>query len=254
MVKGIPQSQNNHHESFPENQPTPEYETTPEHQSPRSGSKVREITADVEQINHILAEELSAPNTVLALAGLKGGTHIFGLQPTEEMIQAIKDTNIALEDYGIMLSHLIDDDQELAIIVISLLGIEDTIQHNQIPGVPHFSAGTGFRGFYQWRRALNPSLAEAQADGLIPSEVDIEQYEVGILLGYPSQAIIDFEEALRHDAYDVLQASGIITEGIPYRGALPEFDFYPEHANHPEIAGYIKECRRVLVEFYAKEE
>ena len=46
---------------------------------------------------------------------------------------------------------------------------------------------------------------------------------------------------------DLLSAHPLAQE---LQGAVPEFDFYPEHANDPEIVQYVADARQILSEFY----
>ena len=50
---------------------------------------------------------------------------------------------------------------------------------------------------------------------------------------------------------------GVVCQAIPahpmaqkYHGAIPEFYFYPESANDPELATYIERAKQVLHNFY----
>ncbi|OIN93746.1 hypothetical protein COS81_03570 [candidate division WWE3 bacterium CG06_land_8_20_14_3_00_42_16] len=101
-------------------------------------------------------------------------------------------------------------------------------------------------------------LKAAQQDGLILPETIMEILEDGIELGYPDQAILDFEDCCHKGNVnrDVTVESNLLSaspQAQKYHGAVPEFDYYPEHAGDPEIVAYLQSAKATLKDFYESE-
>lgn len=102
-------------------------------------------------------------------------------------------------------------------------------------------------------RQIYEGMEAAQGEGKIPSDVDIEVVWEGLLLGYPDQAIWDFEQARRKgDMGRLVETDWLSTVPAGFnKGAHPTFSYYPEHEDDSEIQAYIQKARQVLESFYS---
>lgn len=199
------------------------------------------------------------PNVVLAIAGLKGLADAHWVMLNKERSERIKKLNDQMSLHGLKISYrknLGDGFTLESMSIYSLKGLERKTNTTKIPGVIPFDSRSGWEGFNKWDSEISKSLELAQKREEIPAEVRVGVLE-SIILGYPDQAIWDFEECLRtrrkEDMETGLAQADILSVSSyaqKYQGAIPEFLFYPEHANDPEIISYIKEAREVLKEFY----
>lgn len=109
----------------------------------------------------------------------------------------------------------------------------------------------------QKQQADLPKLLQRSLRQLIHlREHDWEVIQDGAYLGYPAQALIDWVDALRTNQRDRLVEADLVSvhpAAERYAGKVPEFDYYPEHANDPEIQTYIHQARAILKAFYESE-
>lgn len=219
-----------------------------------------EVEKRISEIYEFLGPEIGSrfinPNAVLAIAGLKGLADVHWTMLNKERAEKIEKLNEQIKLRGLKISYPKNLGNEItpkSISLYSLKGLERKTQTTKIPGIIPFDSRSGWSGFYDWDSRIGESLKLAQKRGEIPAEVRVGQLEA-VILGYPDQAIWDFEECLRKgDVQEDLRSADIISVSPyagKYGGAVPEFDFYPEHANDPEIVAYIKEARLILKNFY----
>lgn len=219
-----------------------------------------EIEKRISEIYEFLGPKIGSrfvnTNVVLAIAGLKGLADVPWVMLNKKGVERIEKLNEKIKARGLKIScpkNLGDEIIPKIISLYSLKGIERKTKTTRIPGIIPFDSLSGFKGFYEWNANFGKSLKLAQERGEIPAEVRVGELEA-IILGYPDQAIYDFEECLRKgDVQTDLQPADIVSVSPyaeKYGGAVPEFDFYPEHANDPEIVAYIKEARLILKNFY----
>lgn len=223
---------------------------------PLSGKETAEIISNLyNAAGPKIGCRLVEANVVLAIAGLKSLADISWLQLNESEQEQLKNTNEVARIYGITFYYEPTVDQ---LGIESLKGLEGKAKTTKIPGIPPFDSRQQSEGFAKWLKAVDPSLESARAAGLLPPETNLEIIYEGIRLGYPDQAILDFEEWLRSDsAYSNLDTSNMLSidpEAWKLTGNVCEFDFYPQHANDPEIVEYIKTARQILKEFYKSEQ
>ena len=133
--------------------------------------------------------------------------------------------------------------------VTNLSGFERISRRTKLLSLSPFDASSGFDGLWEWREQVEVALEHAQRDGVIPPEHLLNIYRDGIELGYPDQAIKDFADWYVTGRKKRLMESQISGVGT-YREHEPDFDFYPEHANDPEIRACIERSERILKEFY----
>lgn len=225
---------------------------------PLSGIETAELVSRVYEIlGADIGCRLIEPNIVLAMSGMKGHADMHWVRLDNKKIEELKLVNSKLEIFGLELCFpkKIEGDCEIrGITFANLKGIERKSKTTKIPGVPLFDSRTGRDGLMMWNKEIETSLAKTQKEGKISEEVNLEVILEGINLGYPDQAILDFEKCLREGKVheDLLEADIIssIPEAEKYQGAVPEFDYYPEHKDDPEIVEYIFRAKEILKEFY----
>lgn len=223
-----------------------------------SGFETAELTSKVYDIlGPELGSRLVEPNVILAISGIKGYADIAWVKLNQDEIKKFELANERLSNLGLKVVYpkRIKGDSEIRSIALeNFKGVERKTRTTKIPGVITYESSSGNTGLMNWYRNINDSLKEAQKAGKISEEVDLEILFEGIILGYPDQAILDFEKCYRtgNVRKDLLPADIISTipEAKKYPGAVPEFDYYPEHKDDPEIVEYISKARRILEEFY----
>lgn len=230
---------------------------------PLSGVETAEkISAIYELLGSKLGSRLVEPNVVLAIAGMKGLADIPWVELEREDFERLEQAEKKLADLGISVSFYSEKSKEAAekgavpvlMSLESMKGIERKTNTTKIPGVPLYDCKSGKEGLRQWGSNLVNSLETAQKDGKLPKEIEIEILFEGIMFGYPDQSIFDFEKCLREGYIqgDLSEADilSVAPEAKEYQGAVPEFDYFPEHKDNSEIVDYIKKARQILKEFY----
>ncbi|MDD3723811.1 MAG: hypothetical protein PHW92_15255 [Lutibacter sp.] len=225
---------------------------------PLSGIETAKLASKVYEIlGSELGCRLAEPNIILLIAGLKGHADIPWVKIDGSKILKLEEINTQLKNYDLEIYYpkkIKDDSKITSLTLVNLKGVEIKSKTTRIPGVPPYDRNLGREELMSWYKKVNILLGEAQKSGKIPKEVDIKILIEGIDLGYPDQAIFDFEKCLRegkiHD--DLLEADILssIPEAIKYQGAVPEFDYYPEHKDDPEIIDYVSTAKKILEEFY----
>lgn len=189
---------------------------------------------------------------VLAVAGLKGYTFLVDAKIDEQGKVEIEALNKQFEAEGLRIEVWSSND---AVNIFNLKGFAYKTRRTKIPGYLPYDYSTGFEGLRKlWREAFE-EVERLKQNREIPTEVDEGIYEQGVMLGYPDQAILDFEKCLRAGDInkdlinsDMMSASPFAEE---YGGPVPEFDYYPSSTADPEIVEYIERAKRVLKEFYS---
>lgn len=219
---------------------------------PLSGKETAEIISNLYGITGPkVGCRLVEANVVLAVAGLKSLADISWLQLDESEQEQLKNADKTAKQYGITFFYNPTVDQ---LAIGSLKGLERKTKTTKIPGVPIFDSRQQFEGFARWLKSFDSSLESAKAAGLLSTETNLEIIYEGIRLGYPDQAILDFEEWLRSNSdYSNLDTSNILSgdpNALKLSSNVCEFDFYPQHADDPGIVEYVKTARKILEEFY----
>ncbi len=202
---------------------------------------------------------LVEPSYVLAMAGLKGENYVYSIVAPAESAPKIEAANKMLESKGIRL--LISKPGfagKLAEGRFDSLRGYDHKSHRStklLPmlGVEPFNMSQGFEGFESWRSNFFERLSEVSLEGPMSHEFRQQAYAEGIMLGYPDQAIIDFDKAYKEKKVPALIDSMLLSAhpaAQRYSGAHPDFSFAYESADDPEITTYIESARRILREFY----
>jgi hypothetical protein len=225
---------------------------------PLSGIETAELASKIYEI--VEAEfgcRLIEPNIILLMSGMKGHADIPWVKLDKNKIQKLQQINSQLRNFylEIYFPKKIKDDYTITnLTFVNLKGVEKKSKATKIPGVLPYDSSSGREGLMDWYKEVNISLENAQKTGMIPKEVDIKILIEGIDLGYPDQAIIDFEKCLRvgkiHE--DLLEADiiSVVPVAEKYHGAVPEFDYYSEHKDDSGIVDYISTARKILEEFY----
>lgn len=175
-----------------------------------------EVAKIAEEIYHILGPKIGCrlveANVVLTMAGLKGFADIHDVKLDKHEIEKIKELNRIIEKSEIKLDCPME--------------ISDFSKSVQL-------------SLYNNRFRKNVQILDS----------DSQDAWVGKLLGYPMQAISDFEEFSSKELVESDIVSSI-PEAQKYDGAIPDFDYHPKHKNKPEIVNYIKKSEEILRDFY----
>lgn len=218
---------------------------------------IKEIVAIIKEIYEILGTELGGEflqsSNVLLIAGLKGSNYLYSQKLlSAEISEKIDQINSRLQAYNLEIKFIRKPtDNTIKLSTFNNYIALDKITHKtKIPGVITYESKTGLRGFRDWLDKQWESF-EKKYSKLI-AQILVE----GIALGYPDQAILDFE-----DSYEIANHHGKkmnesdIASVVPekFQGAVPDFDYYPEHQDNPGIVEYIKAAKKILSEFYQNE-
>jgi len=229
---------------------------------PRSGAEVAEL---VSKIYELAGPELGCrfvePNVVLTLAGMKGRTDIHWIPESLQLHQGFRRLEKALQADGIFMNWGFATERDTDIGITNPRGLQRAVSLSRIPGTPApetIRESMSIEELFRWHQKLIRSLKQAQKKNKIPKEVEVDILCQGIPLGYPDQAIADFEHCYRNRGdfdTDMMRADilSIHPKAQEYHGAIPEFSLYPEHKDDPRIAEYVATCREILKEFYSSE-
>ena len=204
------------------------------------------------------AARLIEPSNALAVAGLKGINYLYGFPLDKQEHDRLSSINEKIVPQGLELwinTPKGEDIENLSGTLTSLRGYAYKSLHSQkilpLVGIAPYSIDQGFEGLREWARDKDVAIMTAVEQGTLP-QIDSPYiiYE-GIDLGYPDQAIIDFVDWCKTHKptveADILSAHKLADK---YHGPVPEFDYYPESAQDPEIVEYIANARRILKDFY----
>ncbi|MBL8030052.1 MAG: hypothetical protein JNN11_02290 [Candidatus Doudnabacteria bacterium] len=210
-----------------------------------------------------IKEHLVDSNVILTTAGLKAQTEFFvDIKGEEDAAGVQVQVNKLNELFKIlnpeikfsMVKKSISPPRRgkrQMVSIQSLLGAERVSKISKIPGVIPFDKSTGWDGFVKWRSSIAKNFGALQETGTKPF-VDDEAYTnvlAGLMKGYPDTAIYDFAEWFPTDRSKGMQDSEIPFTGL-YSEAEPNYDFYPEHANNPDIKENIQQAGKILQQFY----
>lgn len=219
------------------------------------------VAREYENNPSTLTARLVNSNAVLTLAGLKGHTEIFIPVESEKEIKSIEENieklNDSLEEEGIRFSVSANrkdkgakPGQRLAVGISNLKGLERTTKLTKIPGVPVLDSQKGFTGAVDWGKELAQDFAQKQRQGEVPQGKEAWQiYIDGLSKGYPDTAIEDFYKWNQGGQKDRMANSRIAGTG-KYPEASPNYGFFPEHAENPDIKENIQLATKILDEFY----
>ena len=232
-----------------------------------TGGKVVEIVSNnFDELPVKLRNHLVESNVVLTLAGLKPQSEFFIDIDTEEeskiLANQINQLNAKFNETNPEISFLLVGDPFVSgshkdptpltqmISVKNLIGAERISKISKIPGMIPFEASSGWQGAEIWWHKVVANVEKLQRDNQLPQGEHVSQNVLsGWMKGYPDQAILDFTDFDNTGRKKKLQDSNIPCVGI-YREAQPNYDFYPEHANDPQIRENIEQAGRILKEFY----
>ena len=187
-----------------------------------------EVAEKAQEIYDILGPEIGCrfveANVILTIAGMKGMADIHEVKLDESKIQKIDQLNSVIKKSGTRLGYPRKIDDYSKPVQLSL---------------------------YNKRFENNAQISESDSDDVY----------LGKLLGYPSQAVLDSEDHhTKHKQgqdnpkklieFDIISS---IPEASKYGGAVPDFDYYEEHKDNPEITEYIAKAKKILQEFYASD-
>lgn len=197
------------------------------------------------------------PSAILTLAGLKSIADIQSAKYDEAEVTKADEVDFLLQQRDITLRCIPHFPQRAigALLLSNLNGLAYTTSRTKLPGYSPFVVEQGSDRIGEWEEAAEAKQRELIKQGVLDPAIDLSIYLQGIQLGYPDQAIIDFEHCFRSgDPQGDLQEADILSVSPyaqEYHGAVPEFDFYPASANDRQIVDYITKARRVLQDFYA---
>lgn len=226
-----------------------------------------EAAKNLEIMYDLLGPELGSlmveSNVILTVAGMKGMTNVPWVKLDKKSIEKIKQSEAGLRSLGVNILYNkelegLDEDPAVTQIAIENVGaIGRKAGSLNIPGVPRYDRNTGKEGLIDWMKNIDRFIEEAKSRGDLSDKIDTDVLLQGIFLGYPDQAILDFERCLREgDIHNDLEEADILS-AVPsaeeYYGAVPEFDYYPEHRDDPDIVSYITRARKILGEFYGSD-
>jgi hypothetical protein len=185
-----------------------------------------------------LGVHLTDPNVVLTLANARSETEFFIRNPLVEDAQAFAKLNEITKPQGIefrtvdLLKHQGTGEPILGVHLISTAGLEKTISESRLPGVPPFKAAETSRG--DWISSLHIGLEKAKSDGHYPVETDLHEIYVGLVKGYPDEAIL---AASLHPFRDLAGTNIRCANFYPcaqpnYYFALKDSAAIEKHANH----------------------
>ncbi len=205
-----------------------------------------------------LGSRLVESNIVLTLAGARGQTEFFLSEPTAEDRKSIEALNDILEKKGIKMKSMSktfvsprNGKETLMIDLESLRGYARVSRLTKIPGIKPFDESTGWNGLNTWIHESYESIEQAQSQGIIPcTKDDIEDIFTGVIKGYPDIATYDICKWSNDGRKYQIDETDIAHVSL-YKGAEPNFDFLPEHANDPTITDTVKKWGNILGEFYA---
>lgn len=127
----------------------------------------------------------------------------------------------------------------------SLAGYARVSRFSHLPGVAPFDPATAWEGLRTWQNTTYLALQAAY-----PKRHDTVW--LGVILGYPDQAILDFCQALEEKALKQLEEVSLPAISH-YVGAQPIFAYRPEHANDPGIVTTGAAWQELLERVYASE-
>ncbi len=228
-------------------------------------SRVAEVAHEIFKSTPFeIGRQFVEPNVVLAMAGLKPSTEI-SIFLDEQIDLASYSTE--LQKLGAPLStldaiaskpigpliHAFKQRPMALSGIISLRGAERISKLSRFKGMPEYKITDGLRGYNHWMNEVWQWLQSAQKNGSIPENYELMAIYEGIHLGYPDQAIWDFTDCMANqgDRSLLLHSHNEIPEMDRHWGALPTYNFYPEHAQDPGIVENIAATSRLLKEFYA---
>lgn len=198
---------------------------------------------------------------VLTIAGLKGTGILYAVPLNRAQFAQISELNKYL--YSLNVQYEVDEPNtnDPEVVQGSLINLNGwaykTARSEKILktlGIGPYDSATGFEGLEKWRHGFSVKLYEATENGVLPEDIELQIFDEGMMLGYPDQAILDFDASVREDKRDELISSMLIAAhplAQKYSGEEPEFDFYAESYDDPEISDYIVNGRRILYEFYS---
>jgi len=135
----------------------------------------------------------------------------------------------------------------------NLSGIDRVSHQTKIPGIYPYDKNSGRKGYEEWLATLFKNLEAVQKTGILPfTDEQLTDIVGGFLKGYPDIAIYDATEWYATDRTKPMQDSQIPGTKL-YDEAEPNYDFYPEHAEDPNILNDIKNAGKILEQFYKSE-
>ena len=225
--------------------------------NPLSGSQVTEI---ITQIYDILepgvACNLVNPNVILTIAGIKPYADIHWIPYTKNTEEKVQTANEILKKYDLELSITLDENSnDIADgFITNRKGLERITHLSKFKWVPKYNSVTGKKGHAKWYRETLNNLNEMLKNGDIVGDRSLEILFSGIKIGYPDQAILDYEDAIRLDNRGTLILVKLnYPKEYELTTAIPNFHFYPEHLNEVSIKNWIDTANIVFAELYNSE-
>lgn len=229
-----------------------------------SGQETAKIVEDLfERCPIALSSSLVESNVVLTIAGIKSFTncdpYIVSKQNLEDFRRGVNEINQYFQERSLPVSFKLIDETDfssseninrISIMILNLVGFERATKRSKIPGVSVYEASSGPEGFNRFWGDFEERIKRAKEEGKISKDLNDDILSQGIYLGYPDQAILDYSDwyTKKKDPYEIRDAN--IPYSRTYQCAEPNFDYYKEHENDPDIRQYIEEAGTALRDFY----
>ena len=195
-------------------------------------------------------------NAVLSIAGARPQTELYIDKPTEEDHVRIA----LLANIGVSHSLEIQDCGEFdaasdgrKTLMVSVTNLESLARASRTTGIkdfPEYKVASGSEGARRWAQHASNAIEKAKERGDLPQDTPAAPFFGGIEKGYPLVAIMDAcKSYARNKRSSDLSETHILGVDL-YGGAYPDFDYAPEHADHPDIVRTVQTWEKVLGDFY----
>jgi hypothetical protein len=194
-----------------------------------------------------LGARLTDSNVVLTLAGARGQTEFPIWRPMAEDAKAFARLNAVSTPEGIRWSTRLGNqpvtgERVLSVNLENPAGYEMTTSITKLPGVPRFVQSEGVP-VHQWYRELSKGIEAAKQQGFYPEQTNLQMVRVGILKGYPDEAIF----AAATGPFDKLVSTHIPYADY-YTAAQPNYHF--DVKDLAAVDAHAKQWGSLLHDFY----
>lgn len=221
---------------------------------PWSGGKVIQIISEIYDIlEPAVACNLVNPNVVLTIAGIKPYADVHWIPYTKDTEGKILKANAIIKKYDLELDINLDENSANIAdgFITSRKGLERITHSTEFKWVPKYESVTGKEGHAKWYRETLTNLKDMQKKEELTGDQSLKILFEGIKIGYPDQAILDYEEAVRLN-----NRAALIFAELDYpkeywvTTAVPNFHYYPEHSREKSIENWVNSANKVFNYFY----
>lgn len=244
----------------------------------RAANLVKEL---YDELPPRLACHLVESSVVLTLAGHKAGGEFHLSLPREEEKQ--REEFVALQEWIQKMNAILERKGHPTILFVgfgktfeealksitergkvfrggvqNLEALERLSKNTHIPGIQEYNSATGVEGARLWARKCQDMLQQARDEGALPRNLTdgaLRHLLAGFTLGYPDRALLDHADWTSQQNQDVsaLEYPAPAMFAGQYRGPRPDFGYYPDHAQDPDIQNNIRKASEILRGFYESE-